>query len=666
MPVNDPDPATTDRRSWRHPSERTKKLIRRGGACLAGALGLFAIAAVVGGIYAGPSVIRTAGEGRNALNAGRAAFLQRDADSARASFTRARTAFASAASRLDSPILWPSRVTPVVRTHISASRSMARIGRGIATLGLAGSDALEKVPGGELRVIDGKVDLATVRLASQAMTQSLGGLASIEREISAMPRGPLIPPLDDARTEALNLVPGAIDALRKGEAALKALPSILAEGGQKRYLLAFSSLAELRGSGGFIGYSTILGAKDGKLGLEAFSGRPREVFPPPAETGLSFPIWFPDDFREEAEIIPNINLTSDFPTSSNLLIQAAAPVVGAVDGVIGIDPIGISAFLSVTGPITLPSWPEPITAENVSRIAHHDVYERIADVNERDLFFGELVRSTFERFVGGQIAVAPQALGRLDAAVRRGSLRMYSPREADQANFVALGLGGGIDRTTGATDVLSVISENASGNKIDWFLRRRISYRVRLDTNESVARTELRVEYRNDAPSSGLSDYVIGSSLPDVPRGTNRQIVMLVRARLDDLEDLTIDGEFDEARPAREASARSYVTMMDVPARSTGRLHAVSTVLAAFFGTGRERRYRLDVLPQAIANADHLTVTIEPPRGWHIVGRTEFRGQLLKDQAFEVQLNQTLRAWIFERMVLDPWHMGRRLLGRVF
>lgn len=89
----------------------------------------------------------------------------------------------------------------------------------------------------------------------------------------------------------------------------------------------------------------------------------------------------------------------------------------------------------------------------------------------------------------------------------------------------------------------------------------------------------------------------------------------------------------------------------------------VSDVLGA---EGRTRTYRLHVLSQPVANPDAYTIEIEPPKGWRAQGETTYSGNLTGDVIMEVRLTQTWRAWLFQKTVLDPWRVGRRLVGRIF
>jgi len=525
---------------------------------------------------------------------------------------------------------------------------------------------MNELPQRELKLERGRVDLDAVREAIGAFGGSVAAATDIAGELRRMPTGWVVGSLAKAREEAIEILPAAVDGMLKGQKALEALPSMLADGTSKRYLIAFSNLSELRGSGGFIGFVTVLKAEDGDLDLEDVSGRPTELFPPPGESGVTYPDWFPADFRSSGEIFQNINLTADFPTAGKLITETAGRAIGTIDGVIGVDPVGLSAVLKATGPITIPSWPESIDADNVSRIAQHDVYLRIRNNQAREDFFAELVRTTFDRLVTVDVRFRPETFGTFDAAVRAGHFRMYSSHSEDQATFTELGLAGDVDRARGAGDVLSLVSQNATGNKGDWFLRRTMRYEVKLDPRSGSASTELVVDIRNTAPRSGLPDYVIGAKVGDLDRGTNRQNVTLVRAPTDALRSLEVDGKQAEAMQGPEGPLRGYRTTVDVTAGGSKEIRMLSTLPRALEGPADERSFRLHVLPQAVVNPDFLEVAIAVPDGWRLEGATSFVGDLSSDLIMDVRVVQTQRAWLFDKVVLEPWRIARDLLGRIF
>jgi hypothetical protein len=242
---------------------------------------------------------------------------------------------------------------------------------------------------------------------------------------------------------------------------------------------------------------------------------------------------------------------------------------------------------------------------------------------------------------------------------------MYSAHDSDQLALTKLGLTGSVDRE-GATDVLSLVSENASGNKIDWYLRRDIQYRVRLDPETGVGKADLVATFRNTAPDSGLPDYVIGSPT-NLARGSNQSLLLLLRAPPDSLEEIEIgDNTEPVAVREREGRLRSYRSSMEIRATSGVTLRASSTVPGALIGPPARRTYRLDVIPQALAHPDHCEVVIEVPSGWSARGRTRFSGDLDRPVTLEVEFTRTRRATLVDEVILDPARAVGRFFARLF
>lgn len=624
------------------------------------AIAVLAVFVLIGIAYATPALVRTSRDGRALLRQGRDAILRNDLEGARASFSKATTLFSSTETRVRSPLLWPLHVVPVASTNLAVLRTVASTGRQIGDSGFALASAVQHLPHGQVRIVRGALPLQAIAAAGDALDAGASAAIDIGDEVDRMPNGWVIGPLARARREVRELLPGASAAVTKAQAALHGLPTILGSRTPKRYLIAFSNLSELRGSGGLLGYVTELDAFRGHLRLGKLSGRPNDLFGQPSK--LAFPAWFPDNLRTQAHYLQNINMTTDFPTTGDLLLQAMRAKAGRFDGVIALDPDGVAAVLRMTGPVRVGSWPATITAANVSKIMQHDVYLRIADRQKRDRFFGDVVHATFQRLVGSNVPLRPHDVGAFDATVQGGHFRMYSSDVRDEATFKIIGVAGNVDRARGASDAVSVVGENATANKGDWFLTRTLRYHADLDPAKNRASTTLRVDTTNTAPASGLPDYVIGGHVAGVPRGTNRQIFTVVRSARDDLEELAVGGERRNVLGTSEGSLRRYWTSLDVPAHSTRTVTVRSTVSGAFFGPPNERTFRLHVMPQAVAHPDAYDVSFGVGRGWTVVGATRVQGRLTGDLVLDVRVRQTRRGWLVHAL-LAPVRFVRGVLG---
>ena len=44
-----------------------------------------------------------------------------------------------------------------------------------------------------------------------------------------------------------------------------------------------------------------------------------------------------------------------------------------------IDPYGVAGLLELTGPVTVPDWPEPLTADNAAQVLLFEQYDQLTD-----------------------------------------------------------------------------------------------------------------------------------------------------------------------------------------------------------------------------------------------------------------------------------------------
>jgi hypothetical protein len=664
-------PRVRRRRRSARPWYRTRKFRRRVRRVLLWfgiAIAAYAVVCAICSVVVAPTVWRAARDSRTSLLEGSAAIVRKDGPVARTEFVAAKELFSRAERRLRSPLTAPLRIVPVLSTHVRVASSLSRIGVRVADAGTSVADTMQQLPDQELVVSGGRLNLDLLRVAGRALDIGVRAAPEITREIEDMPRGWVGGPLTTPRRQAVELLPSILDGMRKADAALSGLPSLLGQGSTKRYVVAFSNLSELRGSGGLFGYITALRATDGDLDLEDLAGRPTEILPAPGEAGLVYPPWFPTDLRTQARIFQNINMTTDFPTVGGFVLKTAEAraKAGQFDGVISVDPVGVGAVLALTGPIRVPGWPQLIGTRNVAKIAMHDAYIALPDLRKREAFFGDLVRTAFNRLVTATIRLQPKTIGTFDLAVRGGHFRMFSEHSKDQAVIDAMGASGSLRRASDATDVLSVVSENAGGNKIDWFLRRDVRYNVKLDPDTGRAFGALSVTFRNTSPSIGLPDYIIGAVVPGLAKGTNRQIAMVVRGPGDRLKSLQVDGRDVVHTDGAELNLAAYRTTVDVVAQGRSQLSSTSEIPHAFFGEGNHRVYRLRVLRQATARPDFMQVAVAAPAGWEVSGETRFLGDLTQDLVLEVHVRRTVRTSVIDTLVLDPLRLAGRVLGRIF
>ena len=210
-----------------------------------------------------------------------------------------------------------------------------------------------------------------------------------------------------------------------------------------------------------------------------------------------------------------------------------------------------------------------------------------------------------------------------------------STRPDEQRLFEDMGAAGKMAPVTG--DFVGLVTQNAGGNKIDYFLRREVDYRARLDPGSGRLQASVKVTLHNDAPASGLRPSLIGNEvIPGLPSGTNKLYLSFYSPW--ELSDGRLDGVPIQLERAGELDRQVYSTAVEIPPKSAVTLELTLT------GRLRERdHYRLDVHRQPMVAADAVTTSVELASGWETAtGAKEQTGtlQLESDATIEIPLRR--------------------------
>lgn len=576
------------------------------------ALVLLAATATGAGLGAAAAVLarHEVDDGVAAARRGLAAARRGRTAEAVAALEEARASFTAAQDRLDAWWARPASVVPVVARHSRALRTLVDHGAEVADVGVRVVEASD--PNG-LRFAGGHVPLERLAALEQATGEARDVLVDARHGLQRV-RSPWLLPAVRDRLEPLS---GRIDrAAREAGVAAEATriaPLLLGRDGPRRYFLALQTPAELRATGGFIGNFAEIAAEDGTVRLDRL-GRISELNEGGLRTGrrLDAPADYLDRYsRFDPHLLwQNVNMSPDFPTVARV-VAGLYPQSGGrpVDGVVAIDPSGLAALLGAVGPITVDEWPEPITAENAERVLLFEQYVRLQGDKRID-FLGQVTAAVWQRLIDGSAGVVD--LGRaLAPAVAEKHVMLAAALDDEQATLVRLGAGGAMEPVDG--DFVGVVTQNAVGNKIDWFLRRAVDYRVRLDPRSGYLAATMRVTLANEAPASGLPAYVIGSALvPPLPPGTNRTYVSLYTPWL--LTGATLDGKSTALESERELDRHVYSAFVDIP---PGRSVVLELALRGERGPGPEE-YVVHLHRQPTAAPDDVQVTIETAGRWRL------------------------------------------------
>jgi hypothetical protein len=585
-----------------------RRIVARATLAIAG----FALVSAIG---AGVAAAMAAGPLRSGLDVATAAVTTdapSDPDATAAQLASARLEFADARRTLEAWWVRPAAAVPVVAQHWRVLHAAALSGDALAG---AGERALRAPTVAEVRVTDGQVPLDRLAAMAPAVSDLAAQLTDARRRLASARSAVLLPPLLDRFDTELARIIRVEGTTQRLNRALPLLPAMLGRDGPRRYFLAVQTPAEARAGGGFIGNFGEITADGGRLSLTRF-GRISELDDAPGRNERQ--LVAPEDFAARyGRFSPegawtNVNLSPDFPTDAQV-IAGLYPQSGgtAVDGVFAIDPAGLAAFLRLLGPVNVPGWPVPITADNAVQIMLHDQYV-VTDRRERIDFLGDVALVTWQRFTSGALPAPQQLLGTLAPAAREKHLLLWSAHPEEQRLFEDIGASGRVAPVEG--DFLGLVTQNANGNKIDYFLRRSVDYQVQLDPGSGRLRATATVTLSNDAPASGLPPTVIGNEVIEaqVAAGDNRLYLSLYTPW--ELLESRLDGALVQLDAGNELGRRVYSTGLIVPSRGSVTL---VVELSGRLDAGVDD-YRLDLYRQPTVAPDEITTTLVVSNGWRL------------------------------------------------
>jgi UDP-N-acetylmuramyl pentapeptide phosphotransferase/UDP-N-acetylglucosamine-1-phosphate transferase len=619
-------------------------------------LGLFALAALLA-VPAGIAAARTRNSVDNArrlVQQGIDAARRGDAKTAQERFTAAGNAFDNVRDSLDNPLVLPSRALPVVGANVHATRELASIG---ADLARTGEQTAARVDPDRLQVVNGTVPLDQLRRVTPDFERAARQLGRAVRRLDSIDDAFLVSPVSKALGKVDREVTAASHDADDAVTAARLAPAIFGGEGTRRYFLAVQNGAEWRATGGFIGNWGILTSEGGKVHLDHFE-RIGSLNPSPGESRV---LHAPEEYaRRYQRFFPgqawqNINMSPDFPTTAQIMTDQYREATGEqVDGILAVDPEGLAALLRLTGPVSVAGWPEPLSEQNVVRVTLNDAYIAFPQ-GERVDFLGDVAHAVMDRVTSeplGKPAKIARVLGR---SAREGHLILAFTRPEEQQLAVKLHVAGKVPAVN--SDSLFLTTQNAGANKIDYYLRRHLTYAVRLKPNAGVANLNGRVDVTldNSAPDAGLPAYVIGPGAPGVVAGENRTFASVYTPL--ELTAATFEGNPQPLDPMTELGRNVYAAFLSVPARTS------RTLSADVKGTVRldqDGRYTLDLFRQPGITPDDVSVTIQVPPGWRLVDGQGFKASGGRQATAHLQLDQTTRLRV--RLAPDTANVWQRLL----
>lgn len=584
-----------------------------------------------------------------------------DLDAASVALDRADEELAVARSRSGGPLWSLAARLPVAGDSVTVTREVVQLASAALDVAQVAVEEGEQLLGGglDVRVVDGRIDLAPLAEA-QAVLESL----PLERLVRTRDRLQATAPewapqeLLDGRSETLQLADEAIGTIERGQQLLAALPTFLGTEEPRRYFLGVQTPAELRGTGGLIGYYAVLTIDDGRFELS-----PSEVYEALDDVDEEAPLTgriaqlggditrgatVDEEFRARydhtaaAGLFSNVNVDPDLPTTAQVALDLYEVRTGErLDGMILVDPVGLGAILDAAGgDLEVPQQvaeeadlPATITPDEFARFVTVDIYEELGHgrSEERKLLLRALGDIAFARVFDGAwdgVAVS-RAVG--DAAAER-HLQVFSHHQVEQAAFEAIDVAGAL-RAPDDSDLLAVTANNAVGGKQDVHVGHAVEVDIRLvdprrDGDEATVLREMTVRtvLDNPLPTEGMDTYVIGNCLVgdevnrcfDGPPGENRTWFSVWTPGDTELREERSDDGRARIRSGAIRGLRVLDRYLDTPSQSQQAFEVDLSGTAPVSAQHGELTYTWTWWAQSKAIPTLLDVTITPPDGWRI------------------------------------------------
>ena len=558
----------------------------------------------------------------------------RNGDTTKAAVTlrQASTDLQAASGELDATWTRPARLLPVVAQHRAlADEIVSKAARAAA----AAADALSVADVEQLRLTSGQLDVATLG----ALAQPFAALDASVADLAVAVDGGRSPWLIGAVRRQLTKARADVDSALKQTHAIAALsangPAVLGTEGARRYLVAFTAPGTARGQGGAMDDYAEITVTNGKIAVST-NGRTAGLI---ADLAAASPLYLhvaPDYLDRYAALgagstttavdpnfWSNATVDPDTPTTADVLAQMyAASGHGAVDGVIIIDPLGVSALLQVAGPVDISVGGPPVTqhidAQRLRQFLLFDQFQ-LADA-DRQVVIQAAAGAALQQFLGSALP-GPQQLGRaLGAPATEGHISWWARRPVEQETIRLIGMAARLPAPDGQ-DGLAIVSNNLGGNAIDPFLKRTVAYTARYDTTTRAVASDLVVTLQNTAPTTGYGDYVIGNTL-GLADGTNRTSLSIYSPL--SATAITLDNAATPAQSSTELGWNVSTMTVDL---APGQTRTIHVVLGARLTNDR---YALIWRPQPMTTADTLSIDVTGPRR-----SITFSGQLVRTSVID-------------------------------
>jgi lipopolysaccharide/colanic/teichoic acid biosynthesis glycosyltransferase len=624
--------------SWRKlVDDRGRAIPRRTGPLLSKIWGVAAgvilvlvtVPAVMQAVLAKKDLQRAA----DAMLSAREAVRALDVNKLDAALDKADARLDRADHRLNSWLVLPARLVPGVRGNLLVSGALTTAGRELVAAGRESVGLLETLPFENGRLVppwkDGALDIGQMALARGPALRIQEHVANAHTAVNESHGVLLLPQVREARAQALDVLKQAHREADVAAGAAVLIPGMFGAESPRTWVIAAENTAELRGRGGYPGSLGTAVADQGRLTLGDFTATADlpELKP---QTGPGVPEEYLQHYSRLAGTTAwqNLTMSPNFSSGARLLLGNLATSAGIhADGVISMDPKALEYLLDITGPVKVQGVSFPISKENVVDWSLNGAYFQFDKSNNaRREALSDVARTVWERLIGATDLDTKKLAEALGKAISERRIVIYSSDALEESLIKRLGIGG--DLTNPPGDYFLVLGQNLGENKMDYYLKRSISYKGGVRNDGSV-RSTLDVTVENTLqPGAPVPGY-IGGARPriNLSERAARTYLSMYIPRNAVLLGVKIDGKQTTQIDDRiELGKRLIVANLDVAAGAKRHVVLDYRIPRALV----DGKYRLSVQNQATVNADNVSVEVRAPKKATIEKREGFyRGSTL-------------------------------------
>jgi hypothetical protein len=411
-------------------------------------------------------------------------------------------------SVVQGPLWDAASAVPVVGANVAAVKSATEATHILVRDAMPPGLALLAVMQPEkLKLEGGGLDLAPFEQAQAALPEIAGVFDEAQAKVADVDRAALLPIVDDAVGQLLDVMDQAGPALDTAERVLPLALQLAGQNEPRNYLVVFQNNAEIRATGGNAATSTLIRADNGSIKkvedetvtdflLAGIRGELEADLP---EETLALYEW---DFPVYAQ---NYSRTPDFPTTASLFSQLWTQVNGTqLDGVISLDPVALSYMLAATGPVDLADGTQ-ITADNAVKLLLSDTYERFGNNGlAADAYFADVASRVFEKVASGSWDPMTM-ITQLQKSQDEHRINAWFLREDEYALAQEFDVDGSLSADNVATTQVGMFLNNASYSKLEYYLTTTM-----IVSCDPAARTmTTTMTLASAVPGSDLSGYTL-------------------------------------------------------------------------------------------------------------------------------------------------------------